>query len=100
MDNSSNNYFLFISGILVGSSFIYLFNLYDATKLKNDIVRLEETNKNLLEQLMYMDSTPYQSKCKINDYFDNCDDNQNNNHNDNDNDNHNDNNEFIIKNDS
>lgn len=62
MNNFSSNHLLsFISGILVGSSCIYLLNQIKRKKLENEIFELKEKNLDLLEQLMYFDSTPCQS---------------------------------------
>lgn len=65
MNNFSSQHLLslgFISGILIGGSCIYFFNQIKIKKMENEIDELEQKNLNLLEQLMYFDSTPCFSK--------------------------------------
>jgi len=59
MNNLSNNFFYFISGILFGSIFTYLLYKNKINLLNNKITYLEEKNLNLTEHLMYLDSSPY-----------------------------------------
>lgn len=69
---SSSNYLTFISGIVIGSSLIYFLSLKKINQLKERINqlndtknKLEEQNINLLEQMMYIDITPYNSENNI-----------------------------------
>jgi hypothetical protein len=64
MNNFSSQQLLslsFISGVLVGGSCIYFLNQIKIKKMENKIYELKEKNLDLLEQLMYFDSTPCQS---------------------------------------
>lgn len=69
---SSSHYLTFISGIVIGSSLIYFLSLKKINQLKERINqlndtknKLEEQNINLLEQMMYIDITPYNSENNI-----------------------------------
>ena len=56
MNNLSQQYLLslsFISGVLVGSSYIYFFYQIKIKKIENEIINLEKKNFNLLKKLMY-----------------------------------------------
>ncbi len=68
MNNLSNNFFYFITGMLFGGSYIYLLEKKkihllnnEVNLLKNKISYLEEKNFNLIDHLMYLDSSPYDS---------------------------------------
>ena len=55
-----NNYYA-ICGFLSGGILVYLFNNYKINNLEKKIKELEETNMNLIEHLMFLDSTPHNS---------------------------------------
>jgi hypothetical protein len=64
MNNSSNIFYYFISGMLIGSTFIYLIDMKKFNLLNNkinllddNIGKLEKKNLNLIDHLMYLDSS-------------------------------------------
>jgi len=69
--NSINNTNIYygLCGFLSGGILIYLFRQYKINNLEKKIKELEETNINLIEHMMFMDSTPCNSSHKKVDEF-------------------------------
>lgn len=61
--NNTNSYYG-LCGFLSGGILVFLLNQYKISTLEKRIKELEETNVNLIENLMLFDSTPYDSSYK------------------------------------
>lgn len=78
--NNTNSYYGFC-GFLSGGIFIFLLSQYKIINLEKRIKELDETNTNLIEHLMLLDSTPCKSSYKKIDKADKADEPNNDYHN-------------------
>lgn len=59
MDNRNYNFAIY--GFLSGGLLVYMFYKYKTLDLEKKIDKLEKINSNLIEHMMYLDSTPCNS---------------------------------------